>query len=460
MSDTFENKVNINYEAGTLVLDRLQDNIAKLTESIWDERINKYRLPAYKYYNLIKELHRNNVDYIDEARNYKELNLSSKIKLDAFPYQEEALNEWVKGNKRGVVILPTGAGKSYLATLAIEKANRSTLVIVPTIDLMNQWYDILHSAFDLPIGLIGGGYYELTDLTVTTYDSAYLYMERFGNKFGLMIFDECHHLPSETYSLAAKLSISPFRLGLTATLERTDGKEEFIHDLVGPILYSKDIKELSGEYLSEYETVTLYVEMTEEQKSEYKHYRQIYTDFLRNKRINMSNPNGWNMFIILSSKDKEGREAFLAYKKQKELFLATDGKLNVLESLLHQHRQDYMLIFTENNQTVFDISVKYLIPTITHLTKTKERHEILSGFNKGEYRVIATSKVLNEGINVPEANVAVIISGNSSVREHVQRLGRILRKRENKSAILYEIITKESAEEYMRIRRRKHNAYQ
>ena len=105
------------------------------------------------------------------------------------------------------------------------------------------------------------------------------------------------------------------------------------------------------------------------------------------------------------------------------------------------------------------IARRFLVPVITHQTKTKERREILIKFNSGEYPIVATSRVLNEGVNVPEANVAVILSGSGSVREHVQRLGRILRKSGDKAATLYEVVTRGTVEEFTSNRRRQHSAY-
>ena len=104
-------------------------------------------------------------------------------------------------------------------------------------------------------------------------------------------------------------------------------------------------------------------------------------------------------------------------------------------------------------------SAAFLIPAITHQTDTKERKAILEAFNRGEYLALATSKVLNEGVNIPEASVAIILSGSGSTREHVQRLGRILRRREGKQATLYEVITAHTVEEAISRRRRQHDAY-
>src|SRR5262249_25048145 len=102
---------------------------------------------------------------------------------------------------------------------------------------------------------------------------------------------------------------------------------------------------------------------------------------------------------------------------------------------------------------------RYLVPAITHQTKTKERHLILQRFHSGEYPVVVTSQVLNEGVDVPEANVGVILSGTGSVREHVQRLGRLLRKQADKQALFYEVIRGGTAEEFTSERRRQQGAY-
>jgi superfamily II DNA or RNA helicase len=109
---------------------------------------------------------------------------------------------------------------------------------------------------------------------------------------------------------------------------------------------------------------------------------------------------------------------------------------------------------------VYQIARRFLVPAITHQTKAKERRHILDGFQKGEYSVVVTSRVLNEGVDVPAANVGVVLSGSGTVREHVQRLGRLLRKHGDKQALLYEVVTRGTAEEYTSDRRRQHHAYQ
>jgi superfamily II DNA or RNA helicase len=343
--------------------------------------------------------------------------------------------------------------------MAIDDRRRSTLVVAPTLDLVRQWYDVLKATFGMPIGVVGGGEHDVHPLTVTTYDSAYLHMEHLGARFGLIVFDECHHLPSPTYSLAARLSLAPFRLGLTATPERVDGLDAVLTELVGPTVYRRDIGELAGEWLAEYDTERIEVELSPEEREEHDAERAIYREFIGMNHIVMSSPRGFGEFIMRASRSAEGRRAMKAYRRQRELAFAATAKLAYLEHLFSIHRHDRALVFTQDNATAHLVSRTFLVPVITHQTKVTERSAILAGFAGGTYGAIVTSKVLNEGVDVPDANVAVVLSGSGSVREHVQRLGRILRQREGKRALLYEIVTARTTETFTSDRRREHDAY-
>ena len=452
--------VRLAFQGGTLRLEGLarEEALEGVAAScLWDEREAVYRAPAVDYAAIVLALRDRGVETIDDARHYATLSLVPTARHEPFPYQSEALEAWRRHRYRGVVVLPTGAGKTYVATLAILSRQRSTLVVVPTLDLLNQWYDVLAAAFGVSIGIVGGGYHEVLDLTVTTYDSAHLHMDRLGDRFGLVVFDECHHLPSPSYATAARMCLAPYRLGLTATPERPDGRTA--DEAVGPVVYRKDITELSGEYLASYETIRQEVLLSAEEREAYERDRGTYLGFLRANGIRMGEPDGWSRFLLLSSQSDAGRRAFTAYRRQRGLALAAPGKLAFLARLLHQHRHDRTIVFTEDNATVYAISRRFLVPAITHQTKVKERSRILAAFNAGELTAVVTSKVLNEGVNVPEANVAIVLSGSGSVREHVQRLGRILRKGENKRAVLYELIAAGTGEERTSDKRREHVAY-
>src|SRR5262249_40427817 len=148
-----------------------------------------------------------------------------------------------------------------------------------------------------------------------------------------IVFDECHHLPGSTYMAAAVGSIAPFRLGLTATPERSDGQEVLLPELIGPIVYRREIKQLAGDYLAEYHTERLYVELSAEEKERYRLAREQYRQFVESHRISLGGPNGWQRFIQESCRSAEGRAAFQAYREQKKISMAAPGKLHLLEHL-------------------------------------------------------------------------------------------------------------------------------
>jgi len=453
--------LRLTYSEGSILIEGLlEDEPHGLAGVRYDPRVKLHRAEAIHYRSIVQKLHGAKTPYIDEAKGYEgKTPWPFQVVRDAFPHQTEGLDAWWQAGGRGVVVLPTGTGKTHLANLAIHKAGRPSLVVTPTIDLLNQWYDELSMAFGVDVGILGGGYYDIKPLTVTTYDSAYQNVERLGNRFGLLIFDECHHLPSPTVAAAALGSIAPWRLGLTATPERADNAHERLDHLIGPIVYRREITQLRGQYLADYRIESLFVNLTDEERLRYESMRETYRSFLSNAGIDMRNPGGWKQFLFQAHRSAEGRQAFLAFREQRALALAAPAKLSLLARLLERHNGDRVLIFTNDNATVYTIARQFLVPVITHQTKTKERRDVLLKFNSGEYPIVATSHVLNEGVNVPEANVAVILSGSGSVRQHVQRLGRILRKSGDKEATLYEVVTRGTVEEFTSNRRRQHSAY-
>ena len=446
-----EKKIYFRYDDGTIIAENAETPPEHFE---WDTRVEKWRALALHYPTAVGQLREDGVQYATTVPKYRTIKPTLKLDFELHDYQQEGLQAWIDADCLGTVILPTGAGKTFLALKAIEHVGRSTLIIVPTIDLLNQWYDLLTNAFDLEIGILGGGYHELQEITVTTYDSAYRYSSEYGAHFGFLIFDEVHHLPSPSYSHIPEFSIASRRLGLTATYERADSMEHVLRRLIGEVVYRKSIDELRGEYLSEYETVRLYVELTEAEREEYDRERALYLDFLRDRNIQLFG-GGWGEFVRLSTQDTVARRAMLALNRSKTIALEADAKLDLLESLLKQHCRDRVLLFTESNRFAYRISMRHLLPAITHQTKTKERKRLLERFNTGEYPAVVTSKVLNEGINVPEANIGIVLGGSGSTREYIQRLGRILRKREGKYAILYEVVTKDTLEKGVSQRRRR-----
>ena len=461
--------VGLRYDRGSLVVEGVGpgDPLGDLAGLVWDERVRGFRCLALRYADVVLRLVREHRPYRDAARAYGELALPDSAAAGprgaSYPYQQEALAAWLKG-RRGVVELPTGAGKTRLAVLALLAVRRDTLVLVPTLDLVAQWAEVLRRDTGLAVGAIGGGAFDLAPVTVCTYASAYRHGERFGNRFGLAVFDECHHVPGAGYAHCAEVLIAPYRLGLSATPERADMRHELLDGLIGPPVYRKAIPELSGVYLADYDVRTLHVELSPEERQRYETERGIYRRFVSGLGMSLAGPGAWQRFVFAASRTEEGRRALDAYHAQRHLAFAAEAKLACLAGLLHRHRDEQVLVFTHDNRTAYEVSQRFLLPLITHQTRMAERTDILRRFRDGRWPFLVTSKVLNEGVDVPKASVAVILSGNASVREHVQRLGRILRKGRrqdgtDKRAVLYEVLTRATTEQGTSDRRRQHDAY-
>ena len=448
--------IRLSFEDGTVridadggddaVLDGLPDVEA-------DPRSGTGRAPAYRYAAIRDALADRGGEVEDRVVADADLTLSTTYELRE--YQREALSAWREAGERGVIELPTGAGKTVVAIGAMAALSVPTLVVVPTVDLLHQWRRELEAEFDAPIGQFGGGEQRSESITVSTYDSAYLRAEAVGGEFGLAVFDEVHHLGGEGYRDVARLLAAPARMGLTATFERPDGAHEIVADLVGPKVYERSVDDLAGEHLAPYDIRRIEVELTGEEREAYEAAQERFVDYLRNSNLRMDSGSDYQKLVMRSGNDPRAREALLAKQRARDVMMNSDAKVAALADLLDRHRDDRIIVFTAHTDLVYRLSERFLLPAITGETGASERREILERFRAGEYSRVVTANVLDEGVDVPDANVAVVLSGSGSEREFTQRLGRVLRpKADDGRALLYEVVSAETAEERVASRRR------
>ncbi|MEA3457590.1 MAG: DEAD/DEAH box helicase family protein [Candidatus Thermoplasmatota archaeon] len=438
--------MKLTYYKGTILL----KGDYSIPNTKWDVRSGCHRSQALYYRDIIEYLEKSGISYEDSVLDLIPCpDLSCKATLR--DYQKRALEQWML-QRKGVVVMPTGSGKTVLALKIIEHVNSPAFIVVPTLDLVRQWKEELQT-FDIEIGEHTGEKKDLQAITVSTYDSAYINAENLGNRFKLLIFDEVHHLPGEGYRQIAEMFASPFRLGLTATYEREDGLHEEIPRLIGGKVYEIQTDDLTGEYLSNYETKKILVELTKDEQKEYKQYHKMFRNYIVSRHITMRTPNDFKKIIMRSGYDSKARDALLARNKAERIAYNSKGKIDKIQELLS--KDDRIIIFTRYNDMVYEISKRFFIPCITYRTDSHEREAVFNKFKSGEYSVLVSSQVLDEGIDVPEANVGIIVSGTGSSREYIQRLGRLLRPRENKKAVLYELVTKGTKETRTSYRRKK-----
>lgn len=419
----------------------------------WDPRVDSYRIKAMYYSDVLVYLQESRLIFQDDVPNLPpNEHMISTIALR--PYQKEALVNWQHTNMRGILILPTAAGKTYVALKAISQLKEPTLVVVPTLDLIDQWRKRILDLLNIEAGAVGGGENNVKMITVSTYDSAYLQAETLGNRFLLIVFDEVHHLASQSYMQIAEMYIAPYRMGLTATYERMDERHALLPRLIGDIVYKVGVDDLAGEHLSPYTYEKIFVELTPKEQQVYDHNMATFRFYLKEKGIVLRTPEDFQKFIMITGRDHHAREALLSRNRALKTALNSEAKLMLLARRLETNRGEKTLVFTLHNDLVYAISRRFLLPAITYQTPREERKEILEKFRKGEYRAIVTSQVLDEGIDVPDATEGYILSGTGSTREYIQRLGRLLRKVEGKRAKLVEIVSKETVEVGISRRRR------
>jgi superfamily II DNA or RNA helicase len=371
-------------------------------------------------------------------------------------YQDEAMAAWGRQGGRGVVVLPTGAGKTVLALMAVSQLQARTLVVVPTIDLLEQWRATLVERLGAPpesVGQLGGGRRELRPLTVATYDSASMRGRRLED-FGLLVVDEAHHLPATTYRIIARKVDAPYRLGLSATPERADGRHVDLAHLLGPEVYRRLPADLAAEqHISRYRERRVYVDLTPMERMRYDRLMAEYRWYLSTRRIWTGGIDFFKDLIRRSGHDPAARRALRAHQEARLTALNADAKIAKVGELLERHRADKVIVFSEYTALVDQLSRRLCLPAITYRTDSRERQAILDRFRGHRYSKLVTGRVLNEGVDVPDANVAIVVSGSSATREYIQRLGRVLRPKP-RAAVLYEVISRRTIEGRSAQRRR------
>jgi superfamily II DNA or RNA helicase len=465
-------KAALTYDKGTIVI----RGLAHIPFATLDPRTNVLRALALHYSNIIDYLKQSGIEYSDHVLSEETMMLSSSLSssspLSLRDYQQRALDNWLRAGLRGCIVLPTGSGKTILGLKAIEKANAASLIVVPTLDLMDQWTAVLSKYFpNVRIGNLGGGSDDIQSITVSTYDSAYIRAPFLGNKFSLIIFDEVHHLAALGYRTIAEQMAAPFRLGLTATIEREDELHKDLPKLVGEVVFQASPDELAKDkHLASYEIERRVVEMLPDELEEYRRNMSIYQQCMKKlsfQRYAIT----LEKLIIMSGRNRTAREALLARNKAMNVALNSRAKIEELREILAENKGAKTIIFTQHNSLVYEISNKFLIPLITHKTIKEERQDVLKGFKEGRYMAIVTSKVLDEGVDIPDAELGVILSGTGSAREFIQRLGRLLRPKPDnhsgnssgttttskayKKAKLIEIISSETKETFTSAKRKR-----
>jgi superfamily II DNA or RNA helicase len=278
-------------------------------------------------------------------------------------------------------------------------------------------------------------------------------MPAIGNRFELLIVDEVHHFGAGAHDMALEMCCATGRLGLTATLVLCPQAEQRVRELVGPTVFFLSSHELSGtRHLAPFELVVIAVDLEPDERRRYVRDRSLFRGF--HQAFTRTSPGAsFEQFVRDASGSDAGREVLAAWRRCRKLLAFPQAKARVLGDLLAQHRDARVLVFTADNETAYAIARAHLIMPITCDIPRREREGALAQFRAGGLRALVSARVLNEGLDVPDAEVAIIVGGTQGEREHVQRVGRLLRPAPGKCALVYELVVRHSSEVALSMRR-------
>ena len=336
------------------------------------------------------------------------------------PYQELAAEGFWHGGS-GVVVLPCGAGKTIVGAAAMAHAKATTLILVTNTIAARQWREeLLHRTTlnEDEIGEYSGAKKEIRPVTIATYqvmtkkkNGVYAHLDLFDtHDWGLIIYDEVHLLPAPIFRFTADIQ-SRRRLGLTATLVREDGMEGEVFSLIGPKRYDVPWKEIESQgYIAPAECIEVRVNLTEEER------------------------------LLYATAEPENRYRTCA---------TTRTKRNVVEALVEKHAGEQILVIGQYIDQLDELSATLGVPLIKGDTPIKEREILFNKFRSGEITCLVVSKVANFSIDLPDATIAIQVSGAfGSRQEEAQRLGRILRpKSDGRSAKFYSVISRDTIDQ-------------
>ncbi len=408
------------------------------------------------YYQRIREYLVSKGIYVEDQIGFavdKYLPIKPSLSIKLRDYQEEAVSAWISNNYKGIVSLPTGSGKTVVGIAAVVRKPVWTLVVAFTREQMRQWRDHFIKGCSASPGIIGLFYSDekrIAPITISTYQTAFRHIEKLSRYFQLLIVDEVHHLPADKFRAIALGMFSPYRLGLSATVTREDGRHEELFPLMGGVVYHKSPQELvEAGYLSPYRIETIKVDLTPDERKKFEELRKKYRELSRGMEFE-------ELVKAAKNGDELAAEALKVRSELRQLIHNAKKKIEKVKEIVSKELQkgSKILVFTQYIEQAEELGKVLGAPVVTGETEKKVRDRNFQLFREGLERVLVLTTVGDEGVDIPDANVGIIVAGTGSKRQFIQRLGRLLRPKEGKQAVLYEIVARGTPEE-LESRRRK-----
>ncbi len=331
------------------------------------------------------------------------------------PYQDSALWAWQRTGRRGLVVLPTGAGKTRVALAAMARAGCPALALVPTRVLLEQWTREISVVYSGPVGCLGNGQRTVEAVTVATFESAWRHMHEIGARFHLVVVDEVHHFGDGRRDEALELCAAPFRLGLAATPPRSPASDQ-LAAMVGPTVFELAIADLSGRFLAPFQLVTLRLDLDGGERREWELAVAAYRPVLRAFQRECPGAD-WLDFARAASRTEQGREALAAFRRSRSILTFPSAKREAVAGLLARHVSSRVLIFTADNETAYAVAREHLVMPITCDISKAERAAALERFRDGSLRALVSARSSTRASTFPtptSPSSSAVRRGNAS----------------------------------------------
>lgn len=433
--------MRIRFDGGTLVLkaEHAYEHPGTLADTVWDRSQQAWRVPAARYAHLLNTLSSASIRIVDETRD-RRARLTWKLPpLDED--QQRTLDQWHGGGANGVVITPPRTPKPELAIHAIARLGVAAICLVPTRMQLTHWHNVLSQHAAEPIGKLGDGVIHIAEVVVATFASAVTWGPRIGDRFGLVIIDEAHHVGDWCPAEALEPFVAPRRLGFTTAATEIATS---LDRAIGPAIHLERA-DAAHESPRGYELRSLPIRLEADEKQRFFELRKQFVSFYR--AFQRRQPDAaWHELVRYAAETTEGQAALIAWRDYRAILAYPKHKRAVIYDLLSAHIERSTLILTDAVSTAHAIAQDLLIMPLTGEIGRAEREHVLAELRNGTRSVVVSTRMTPALMDLERLEIVIVIGEGASIRRQIRQLIDSLRRQPLRGMQIFELTATEVLE--------------